>query len=342
MYIARVTEHNKIRYLLRTSYYSPIDKILDFKQIFDLGPDPSVFIHYIGTNAFYFSDEIENALRDAGLFFDSDEIEDLLWPWIRADVRRAVETFKGRSGKPRARDLTEEQTAQLRQRLSSFDLRRLHFLKFGTMSQGPVDNMPHALFKHFSDCSRDEIEQYFIRNESVLRERDLKSYVYTAFDIQRFFKSFMAKEMPHAMDQNKVDDYFLKEICRFNTDLFKQGDLLHPYLRRYLFMFFDHGYADSRLLDDFANAFMNRHRFYRSGSRKPGTPNPVSTDRALAVFRLTPKQFKTLTPKELTRIYRKLARKAHPDIGGTQDAFIELGDAYQTLMEQMEKEKPVQ
>jgi curved DNA-binding protein CbpA len=34
----------------------------------------------------------------------------------------------------------------------------------------------------------------------------------------------------------------------------------------------------------------------------------------------------------LTRKFRKLARKHHPDRGGSHDRFVELSEAYQTLL----------
>ena len=195
------------------------------------------------------------------------------------------------------------------------------------MDQGPLVNMPAVLFKGLALKSRDEIEQGFMAQEGLLRARDLKSYVYTIFDLQRFFKSFMAKKMPHVLDQDRVEAYFLEELCRINTALFNRTDRLHHDLVRYLIMFFDHTYGDTLLLDDLARDFMSRHRHFRP----PPRPS-VSAAKARDLFNLSEKAIKTMDKKGLTRIYRKLARKHHPDKGGDHDRFVEINEAFQALL----------
>jgi curved DNA-binding protein CbpA len=39
--------------------------------------------------------------------------------------------------------------------------------------------------------------------------------------------------------------------------------------------------------------------------------------------------------KALTREFRRLARQHHPDRGGSHERFVELGNAYQTLLEKV-------
>jgi curved DNA-binding protein CbpA len=39
----------------------------------------------------------------------------------------------------------------------------------------------------------------------------------------------------------------------------------------------------------------------------------------------------------LTRIYRKLARRVHPDSGGSDEKFVELNNAFQNLLEKIKQ-----
>ena len=325
MYIAFQKFKNQSNYRLRES--CTIDEQLTFREIFDLGPDPSVYIKYAGGNAFYFDEILEEAIVASGNIFDSDELEDLLWPWIRIDIRQAIETFKGRSSTKKYKKLDIAQKQKIEQTIHPFDKRRTHFLKFSNMDQGPLENMPAVLFKDLLDQSRDEIEQHFLQQESILKAHEVKSYVYTVFDLQRFFQSFMAKKMPHVLDQDRVDDFFLKELCRLNKEIFNASSHPHGYMIRYIIMFFDHVYADTTLLNDFSNAFMNQHRIF-----KPKPKNPVSIQEALALFKLNKQTLNTMSEKQLTRIYRKLARTVHPDTGGSDKDFVELNDAFHTLL----------
>lgn len=328
MYIAYERHNQSYRYLIRAS--CTVDDRLTYTDIYDLGNDPTRFIHYIGSNGFYFDEEMEDAVNQSGLARSEDELEDLLWPWVRRDVRDAVQVFKNRSYKTRSRPLGRDEKEKIKKTIHPFDKRRAHFLKFGHMDQGAVETMPPVLFKSLLGCCRDEIEQRFLQQEYQLKARELKTYVYTVFDLQRFFKSFMAKQMPHVLDQKKVDIFFIEDVCRLNEDLFNISTSLHPYLKRYVIMFFDYLYADSTLLDDFAKAFMNRHRVY-----KPKPRNPVSQDMAMTLFKLSRTDLKTMTQKQLTRLYRKMARDVHPDTGGSKEKFVELNNAYQMLLEKI-------
>jgi len=325
VYIAVTSKKRETRFFLRESCKTG-DR-LTHRDLADLGNNPGSFIKYPGGNAFYVDEELEDRLNKVGANFDDDHLEDLFWPWIRPDVRRAVETFKGRSQNSGS-TLTTAQKEQITSSVIPFDKRRVHYLKFAAMDQGPIENMPPSLFLHLPDQCRDEIEQNFIRQEIALKPRELKSYVYTVFDLQSYFRSFMAKEMPHALDQKKVDEYFIKELCRINQKLFKTNTHLDDYMIRYAIMFFDHQYADTRLLDQMANAFMNRHRFYQ-----PVKEKSIPIRVACKAFNISRKELKTMTKKQLTRIYRKLARQVHPDTGGSNDRFVELNNAYKTLQE---------
>jgi hypothetical protein len=324
--MAYLKNNGRSHYLLRESCI--IADALTFRDVFDLGTDPSEFIHYPGGNAFYLDEQMEAAVAERVVDYDTDELEDLFWPWIRPDIKRAVETFRNRSFKSTSPKLTAREKQDLAARIHTFDKRRTLYLKFGNMDQGPLENMPATLFKDHDLRSRDEIEHAFVKQEFALKAHELKSYVYTVFDLHRFFSGFMAKKMPHALDQEKVDDFFLKEICRLNKELFNKETQLDDHMIRYMIMFFDHQYANTTLLDDFARDFMARHRFF--------TPRPeksITIRNACTIFNITKKELATMTRQHLTKLYRGFARQVHPDTGGSHEKFVELNNAYEVLLE---------
>jgi hypothetical protein len=336
MYIAIRIQQGKPRYTLRQTCRSQ-DGRLTYKDLADLGDIPSRFIEYPGGNAFYITETLVDHLEESGVKVDPDHLESLFWPFLAPRIRRTVETFHNRAGKTIKRTRKEDEL--LHRSISSFDKRRLHYLRFGTMDQGPVEAMPAAIMKDLTGKCRDEIEQYFLRHEAKLEATELKSYVFAAFDLHRFFSGILAKKMPQALDQERVDRYFIEELCRLHEQLFQEDSPsmehgLHPYLVRYLIHFIDNDYLHTTLLDEFARDFMARHRFF-----KPAPPKPlVSVDKAAAVFGLKRAEVARLTRRNLTQMYRKLAHTHHPDKGGSPEQFIELNDAFQRLMRTLGKE----
>jgi hypothetical protein len=328
MYIAVTHKKGSTHYQLRHS--CEVNNRLGYLNLFDLGSNPARFIKYPGGNAFYIDEAIEDALTSLGIEYDTDELEDLFWHWLDPEIKYAVRHFRNRSDRIKNRSAHDYEG--LTTDIQPFDKRRMHFLKFGSMDQGPVANMPPALFKDLAYQSRDEIEQGFLRQESILKPHEVKSYVYTIFDLQSFFSSFMAKKMPHVLDQKKVEAHLLEEICRVNSLLFNKKNELDGYLKRYLIMFFDYQYADTTLLDDLAKDFMFRHHFYT-----PKPPPNIPVRNALKIFKLTQKEFRQMDKKELTQHYRNLARNCHPDVGGSHDACVELNTAYESLLERISK-----
>lgn len=332
MYIARIIKKRQRHFILRES--CRIDNRLTFRNLFDLGTDPGLHIKYPGGNAFYIDENLEDHLVKAGADYDDDHLEDLFWPWLKPDIRRAVETFRGRSQRCR-RGMSDKEKGQISADVHPFDKRRAHYLRFATMDQGPVENMPASLFKHLIDRCRDEIEQGFLRQEAALRLHELKSYVFTVFDLQSYFQSFMAKKMPHVLDQQKVDDYFIKELCRINQSFFNKTSRLDDYMIRYATMFFDHQYANTKLLDEMARDFIFRHHFHKP----PVQEKSIPVRAALKIFKLSKNEVKKLTKSRLRRIYRKLARQMHPDTGGSDEKFVELNTAYNTLLKKIKDDK---
>ncbi len=332
MYIAKFIHQGRPRYTLRQTCCRN-DGTLTFKDLADLGRDPSKFIEYPGGNAFYMAESLLDQLEALDIDVDADHLEDLFLPFLDPEIYRAVAVFLNRS-QTTAR-LPPEKASSLHQSLSPFDKRRLHYLKFGTMDQGPVAAMPAAIMGDLHGKCRDEIEQYFIRHEAVLGHTELKSYLFVAFDLQRFFSGILARKMPQALDQERVDTHFLDEICALHEDLFSKdssgngtGSTLHPYLVRYLIFFYDHDYMGSTLLDEFARQFMDRHRSFR-----PPAPRPkFNLAKACAIFGIPRDKLNRLTKKDLTRRYRRLARTCHPDRGGPPEAFVALSNAFERLI----------
>jgi len=136
MYMAFIKTRKKITYTLRESVYS--DKKLIHRNLFDLGPCPGAWINYPGGNAWYVDPNLENIVSKASKNFNPDGLEELFWPWVRPDIRQAVEAFRSRGGSPRSPGLTKEQKKTISQLTHAFDKRRSHFLKFANMDQGPM------------------------------------------------------------------------------------------------------------------------------------------------------------------------------------------------------------
>ncbi len=335
MYLARRRVKGEIHYILRRTCGEK--GRLTFCDLLELGTNPSQYIVYPGGNSFYIDEMIENTLIKKGVNPDPDLLEDIFWPFIKPSVKVAVNHFRERSkkGKKRGR-LSARNKEIIMKTVHPFDKRRAHYLKFGNIEQGPLERMPPVIFSNLVDKSRDEIEQSFMQKEQVLNGHELKTYVYTIFNLQQFFNSIMAIKMPQAMDQDKVEKHFLDEICRINKALFKKfsdysKNSAHEYLIRYAIMFFDNIYAGSTLLDEYAKDFIYRHRFFRS----PQPEKRVGLKEAASVFGVEKEKLKNMNLKSLTRLYRRLAHEYHPDKGGAEEKFIELNRVYEGLVKRL-------
>ncbi|MBW1752551.1 MAG: J domain-containing protein [Deltaproteobacteria bacterium] len=332
MYLARHRVKGKIKYTIRESYEN--DAGLRSRDLFELGSDPSKYIVYPGGNAFYVDEALEEQLLDAGLQSDPQAIEDIFWPFVDPEIKRIIEPFRNRSKKRSKKEpLDPDRATKIKAGVHVFDKRRLHFLRFGQMDQGYIGRMPAAILKRVAGKSRDEIEQDFIVQEHSLAPFEFKNYVYVIFDLQRFFKELIAKELPQGLDQKTVDLHLIEEVCRLNqSPEFWNGrppqEELHEYLRRYVVWFFDYEYGHSTFPEDYIKDFLNRHRRY-------GPPKPketVSIDEARKIFGVKEETLQNMTIRGLRRLYRRQAQKLHPDTGGDHEKFIKLTDAYKSLL----------
>lgn len=331
MYLARKRIKGKIHYFIRESCRD--GKYLRSRDLFDLGTNPANYIVYPGGNAYYIDEVVEDRLRSFGMEPASDELDDIFWRFLKPETRRVLEPFQ-RRGKARQRvEISQTEEEKLRTQVHLFDKRRIHYLKYGHIDQGIIGRTPVKLFRVLLEKSRDEIEQYFMEMESSLGPSELKTYVYVIFDLQRFFTEMIAKIIPQGLDQHKVDKHFLNEICRLNSDrsfwagMNLEGQL-HEYLIRYVVMYFDNPYGLSSFLDDYIRNFINSRRFYRAPPRK----SAVSLDEASDIFGVKKDALNKMTRRGLTRIYRRMAQKLHPDKGGDHEKFIKLTEAYQELL----------
>ena len=331
MYLAQTYVDGKIRYFIRESY--PHGEYFLSRDLIDLGPDPARFIIYPGGNSFYIDEIIENRIRELGKEADPDLLEDIFWRFLRPSIRRALASFRNREYRHRSNQRKRDPQPDTSARAHIFDKRRIHFLKFGRADQGNLAHLPEKMFRMFQNKSRDEIEQMLLDMERELPIREYKTYVYVIFDLQHYFYESIARSHPQMLNQVKVDEYFIEEVCRLNVDpLFWSGmsteERLNDYLVRYAYMYFDYDYGPSSFMDEYLRQFINNRRDYRP---PPGSSR-VSLNEASTVFGRSKAELKKMSARELTRQYRQKAQEIHPDKGGDHDTFVKLTEAYQKLL----------
>lgn len=329
MYLAQKITKKKLHYIIRESYRD--GKYFRSRDLFDLGANPAKYIIYPGGNAYYIDEKVENRLNSLGVKPGFDELDNIFWRFLKPEIKYVLEMFSKRAGRTKRKTGVKEKGGNARFHL--FDKRRIHFLRFGNMDQGRIGRISPKLFQVLLNKSRDEIEQYFIESEGILDPSELKSYVYVIFDLQRFSSKLTAKTMPQALDQKKVDEYFIEEICRLNKDKSFWAGMntrpdLHEYLIRYIIIFFDDEYGRSYFLHDYIKSFIDSKRFYASSLKK----SSVTLDEAITIFGIKKDKLKKMSRRGLTTLYRHMAKKHHPDKGGEHDKFIKLTEAYQELL----------
>ncbi len=321
MYLAREQKNRAVSYKIRQSFLD--GGCYKSRDLFDLGEDPSRFIIYPGGNGFYIDPDIEDALGKNGVVITQDDLESLFWPFIDPEIKRAVSGFQ-RSG--------QKQKIALNDPVHLFDKRRLVYLKSASMDQRNIHTVPHTFFKALQQRSRDEIEQYFMRKERILKSKELRTYVYVIFDLQQYFTKIFKRHAPAALDPDQMDDGFIREICDLNRDKGfwagmngKKG--LKGYLKRYAILYFDNDFPECTPFSEYINDFRNRHRLHR-----PPESVRVSMAEIGKLFEMSVESLKKLDAKAFTRAYRKQALKLHPDMGGSQETFIKLNAAFKKML----------
>ena len=331
MYLARKQIQGAFHYTIRESYRD--GNVFRSRDLFDLGADPARFIVYPGGNSFYIREEVQESMEDRGCQTDQIDLEDIFWRFLKPRIRRALDSFRRRE--LNARKPLRAHPGERGGPYHFFDKRRLYYLKTGRAQPQRSDRIPSRFFSRLDRKSRDEIEQNFIEMERHLHVREVKTYVYSVFDIQSFFKESFAKTIPEFLSQTKVDQYFIDELCQLNDDpVFWSGmsphARLHEYLVRYAVMFFDYDFETRDFMGDYVRRFINS----RKGHRPPPAKGrrDVSLTEAGSIFGEEPSRLRKMTRAELARLFRRKAMKLHPDKGGRHDSFVKLVDAYHSLM----------
>jgi hypothetical protein len=331
LYLASKKINGQIHYLIRESY--PQEDFFLSRDLIDLGTDPASHIIYPGGNAFYINEMIEDRLIELGAGNSLDELEDIFWRFVHPEIRRVLEPFRRREDRHRASRNQKAPAAENVAPLHIFDKRRAHFLKFGQTDQRNIGRVPLKVFRALYNKSRDEIEHGLMDMEDALSPREYKTYTYTIFDLQQYFYESYAKGHPQMLNQAKVDEHFIEQVCRLNQDpLFWAGmdasERLHDYLVRYVLMHFDYDYAPASFMEDYLRQFINSRRDYRP----PPENAAVSLKEARTLLGISRSQLNSMSRRELVRIYRRKAQEWHPDKGGDHDKFVSLTDAYHALI----------
>jgi len=140
------------------------------------------------------------------------------------------------------------------------------------------------------------------------------------------------------LDQQKVDEYFLDQICALNQDKVfwfgtDTGDRLHEHLTRYLVMYFDYEYAPRSFVEEYIRNFVNSRRDYRP----PFSTSSAFLDEASSIFGESKAALKEMNRRSLARLYRRRAQRFHPDKGGDHEKFVKLTQAYHALLKTKKK-----
>ena len=330
MYLARHIINGRPHYSIRQSYQDD-DNYLS-RELFDLGPDPTDYIVYPGGNSFYIDEAVTDRFDAMNVNFEDDVLEDIFWPFVRPDIRRALDGFRRRGKRSRTAkpSVGKAESAAI---YHIFDRRRIYFLRYGRMDQSGLARLPVKLFRVLRHKSRDELEQQFLEMETILKPNEYKAYTYVIFNLQNFFTEWFAKETPQMLDPDKVDEFFIDEICSLNEDEtfwagLQVGDRLHEYLTRYAVMYFDFDYARQSFMEDYLRHFIDSRRDYRPSFQS----SSITLSEASTIFNKSKNELKQMSRKDLARLYRKRAQKLHPDKGGDHENFVRLTRAYHDLL----------
>lgn len=337
MYLKRIYARDGYHFILSESCHN--DGLWKHRPLIDLGPDPGLFIEYPGGNSFHVKEALLETVRSMADRYSEDELENLLMPFLDPHIRRIVERFERpkESSKP-WRYLSADEVLEQQKKLHSFDKRRFHYLRFGQVQMGDLDRRPWRFLQGLSEKSRDEIEAMMEKMELALPPHERRVYVYTAFHLQTHFQHLFTRNHPSALDPERVDEYFMEEICRLNRDkLFFSGvapynhQSLHPYLIKYLILFFDNEYFPGTFWGQYVKDFMWKHQFHRK-PKSYSRPSP-SHDEACQCLEISLEDFQEMDRQKLIRCYRRLAKRTHPDRGGDSRRFVEIKAAYEMLLQ---------
>jgi hypothetical protein len=321
MYVAMLRERGALRFELRRTV--PVEGGLGYEVLADLGPDPWRWVRF----GRFGMDYAEGLLEALGhLDPDPDELDAAFEPF--APQGYSSPSDRGKTW--RRTVLTRVQEDEIRA-LHPFDRRRMAYLRSGEVNLSRIDEINPKLFRKLLGKGRDELEQYFLVMERSLPDGEARAYVHAVFNLQRHFTELSARTMPEALDEGRLDEAFLDEFCALLDDPAFGFGLpwgAQPYLLRYAFLHFDHGFPASdgfrRIFDDFMNDFRRPHPRPR--------PRPVEPERVRELFGMAMEEIRKLSRREFAKVFRKRAMSMHPDKGGDHDAFVELLETYKRIV----------
>lgn len=324
MYLARYYKRGRTHYVIRQSYAD--GNGLSSRNLFDLGHDPSQFITYVGGKGYYYSEQLTETLSQAGIDADDTQLDRLLFDFLDPEIQRVIVGFDRSRNRTAPSAITEKGSPFAAPHL--FDRRRYHYLRFGQSDQRHIGRIPNHIFRPLYAKSRDELEQYFMAQEGRLRTHELSNYVSTIFELRRFIPD----RETDAPLLEQMDRHFVSRLCRLDTDeIFwagiPTGYRLRDYLGRYAIVYFDLDPPHQSPWQAYVEDFINRHRAYR-----PPPKVRIKLEEAGRLFGMQWKVLKTLDKRSLTRLYRRLALKHHPDLGGDPELFRRLTDYYKILL----------
>ena len=331
LYLAEHTIKGRKNYVIRGSLYDPGSNCWQSRDLYDLGRSPWDYIIYPGGNAFYIDERVTEQLDAQGVAYDLCELDELFWGFVKEDIRLKLESFQCRALRARRQKAAGEKPGE--QRLLVFDKRRIYYLRSGVVDQRRIGRVPLKTFSALLGKSRDEIEQYFIQLEKSLAPKEYKQYVYVIFDLQRRFAGLSAHLIPHALDQDELDENFIKDLCKLHRDEFfwvgfQRKKQLHEYLVRYAVMFFDYEFDGGSAWEEYLQNFINSKRFHRS----PAPKESAEMSEIAEIFGIAEKELHAMNKSDLTRLFRQKAHELHPDKGGEHDSFVRLAEAYKQLL----------
>ncbi len=331
MYLAKELINEKLHYWIRRSVLDKETGVYSSHDLFSLGADPGRWIIYTGDRSFHIDEAVSAALEKVGAKVSISALEDVFFPFLRRDIREVVDRFRKHGRRSPARLSAVDKVAI--EKLHIFDKRRMHYLYYGAVDQSRLGRAPLKLFRKLVGKSRDEIEQLFIDLETRLPGDESCQYIYTIFDLQRFFTENFARTMPEALDRRKIDEYFIREVNHLREDHsfwvgMAREEAVHYYLGRYVARHFNSQFSAGAGWEEYIRNFMNGHRQHV----QPRRNRAEVLSEAAAQFKVDGESLQKMSKRELTRLYRKKAHEHHPDKGGEHDEFVRLTELYQELV----------
>lgn len=332
MYLAHPRHTETATYQIRQSFRPPDSNHFQYRLVFDLGRDPANHLEMVGEHAVLFARGLEEAVGRYTREDPSTILEKLLWLFLPRAVRDHISRFdRGMRHVPGP--LTEQEQRAIDTQFHIVDRRRLYFLYYRAIDMSRIFTLRPRAYRPFINQCRDEREYMFTLREQALEPGEYFHYLYAVFNLQQYFPVSYATFLPEALPRAEVADRFVEALCALSdSSSFLDGEprpsSLHPHLVRYLIMFFDHQPASRSFEAEFVRRFMNQHRTFRWPERQ----SAASEERIGKIFGQPLAALKTMSRRELTRLYRKLAMKLHPDQGGDHERFVELTEIYSHLM----------